>query len=195
MMGRWLLLTGVLAVLAVSGRAAPDAYACHPDRFSENRVNLDGDRAKEEVIAVESHDCGHKNFRAYVHVRDRCNGAWRTNDLQSEGDVLRRFRIANADGRTKRPEVFFATSRLGPVANGMARVIRLDDRPSGCARARALFRYSPNDPALQSFDVELKDVAPQFRGLEVVLTEAREVAQRVTTYRYNRTLDRYVVYS
>jgi hypothetical protein len=193
-MGRWLLLAGVLAVLALSGRAAPQAYACHPDRFFETRVNLDRDRAKEEVIAAESHDCGHKNFRAYVHVRDRCNGLWRTYDLESDGDVLRRFRIANADGRTKRPEVFFATSRLGPVANGMAKVVRLDDRASGCARIRALFRYSPTDPALQSFDVELKDVAPQFRGLEVVLTEAREVAQRVTTYRYDSARDRYVVY-
>jgi hypothetical protein len=194
MMVRWLLLAGLLAAAIASGGAPQRAFACHPDRLSQTRVNLDGDRAKEEVIAADHHNCAHTEFRAYVHLRDRCRGAWRTYDLQSEGDVLQRFRIANADGRTTRPEVFFVTRRLGPVARGIAEVVRLDDRPSGCARVRALFRYSPGDPALQSFDVELKNVAPQFPGLEIVLTEAKEVAQRVTRYRYDRTRDRYVVY-
>jgi hypothetical protein len=194
MMVRWLLLVGVLAALAASGHSPQAAFACHPDRLYDQRVNLDGDRAKEEVIALDSHNCAHTEFEAYVHVRDNCRGTWRTYDLQSEGDVLQQFRIANADGRTRRPEVFFVTRRLGPVALGVAEVVRLDDRRFGCARVHALFRYSPNDPAVQSFDVELKNAAPQFPGLEVVLTEAREVAQRVTRYRYDRARDRYVVY-
>jgi hypothetical protein len=196
MMLRLLLLLGIFAALAaVSGRAAHDAYACHPDRLSEIRVNLDGDRAKEEVVAADSHDCAHTTFRAYVHVRDRCRGAWRTYDLGSEAHMLQRFRIANADGRTKRHELFFVTRRLGLVAGGIAAVVRLDDRASGCARVRALFRYQPMDPALRSFDVELKDVAPQFAGLEVILTEGKEVAQTTTRYRYDRTRDRYIRYS
>jgi hypothetical protein len=191
---RWLLLAALFAALGASARVPDAALACHPDRAFDARVNLDGDRAKEEVIAVDHHNCAHTEFRAYVHVRDRCRGTWRTYDLRSEGDVLRAFRIANADGYTKRPEVFFVTARIGPVAHGIAEVIRLDDRASGCARVRALFRYSPVDPALQSFDVQLENAAPHFPGLEVVVTEAREVAQRVTTYRYDRARDRYVVY-
>jgi hypothetical protein len=77
---------------------------------------------------------------------------------------------------------------------GIAEVVRLDGRPAACARARALFRYVPN-AAVQTFDVQLKDVTKKFPGLEVVLTEGREVAQTITKYRYARALDRYVVYS
>jgi hypothetical protein len=195
MMLRWLLLAALLAaVAAASGRAPQAAYACHPDRMSDIRVNLDRDPAKEEVIAAEHHDCAHTESEAYVHVRDRCQGAWRTYDLHSEGDVLQQFRVVNADGRTRRPEVFFVTRRRSLVAHGIAEVVRLDSRPSACPRVRALFHYEPTDPGLQSFDVELKDVARQFPGLEVILTEGREIAQNVTRYRYDRARDRYVVY-
>jgi hypothetical protein len=173
----------------------PDAAACHPDRLSETRVNLDGDRAKEVVIAADSHDCQHTTFRAYVHLRDRCRGAWRTYDLGSEAHSLQRFRITNADGRTRRPEVFFFTRRNDPLAQGVAAVVRLDDRVSGCARVRELFRYEPRDVTLHGFDVELKNVAPQFPGLEVVLTQAHGIAQHVTRFRYDRGRDRYVVYT
>lgn len=77
----------------------------------------------------------------------------------------------------------------------MTAVARLDDQASGCVRVRELFRYEPRDPVLESFDVELKNVAPQFAGLEVVLTEAHHLAQHVTRYRYDRRRDRYVVYT
>jgi hypothetical protein len=166
---------------------------CHPDRMSQVSVNLDRDAAKEEVVAADLHDCGHTHFEAYVHIRDRCNGAWRTFDLDSEGEILQQFRIANADARTKRPEVFFVTVRRGPVMRGIAEVVRLDGRPPTCARARALFRYVPA-AGIQTFDVQLKDLTRKFPGLEVVLTEGREVAQTVTTYRYDRARDRYVAY-
>jgi hypothetical protein len=194
MMVRSLFLVGVLAALAVSGHAAPVASACHPDRFIQKQVNLDGDRAKEEVLAADSHDCQHTTFRAYVHIHDRCHGSWRMYDLGSEAEVLQQLRIVNADARTKRPEVFFVTRRLGPVAGGIAAVVRLDDRASACARVRVLFRYEPKDPALKGFDVQLQDVTRRFPGLEVVLTEMGEVAQRITRYRYDRLRDRYVVY-
>jgi hypothetical protein len=167
---------------------------CHPDRQIQQFVNLDGDRAKEEVIAVDSHDCAHTAFTAYVQVRDRCRGVWRTYDFGSRFDVLQRFRIANADARTKRPELFFVTTAIAPVADGVAELIRFDDRRGGCARPRALFRYSPG-AGVMNFDADLNDAAPQFRGLEIVLTEGREVAQRVTRYRYDRKLDRYVRYA
>jgi hypothetical protein len=189
---RVVFLAAALCALAVSARAPQPAFACHPDRLLDKKVNLDGDAAKEEVIALDHHNCAHTEWEAYVHIRDRCRGVWHTYDLDSEGDVLTAFRIANADGRTKRPEVFFVTQRLGPVARGIAEVVRLDGA-SGCSRPHALFRYSPG-PGIQEFSVELKDAAPQFRGLEVVVTESREVARQVTTYRYDRALDRYVVY-
>jgi hypothetical protein len=157
-------------------------------------VNLDGDRPKEEVVALDSHDCQHTTFRAYVHVRDHCHGAWRTYDLDSESHQLHRFRIANADARTWRPEVFFVTREISPVARGVAKVVRLDDRPSACARVRELFSYTPTSLALFSFDVELKDITRQFPGLELVLTEGREVAQTITRFRYDRKRDRYLEY-
>jgi hypothetical protein len=89
--------------------------------------------------------------------------------------------------------VFFATHELGPAAHGISKVVRLDDRRSGCARVRELFRYAP-DPAVFNFDVELKDVTRRFRGLEIVVTEGREVAQTITRYRYDRKRDRYIEY-
>jgi hypothetical protein len=183
----------ILALLAAAAAVSPAAPACHPDRLYDKRVNLDGDRALEEVVAVDHHNCAHTEFVAYVQIRDRCRGAWRTYELGSRSDVLQRFRIVNADGRTKRPEVFFVTRKLG-VASGVAEVVRLDDRPSACARVRTLFRYQPTDNGLRDFNVELEDVAPGFLGLEVVVTESSDVAQRTTTYRYDRARDRYVVY-
>ena len=192
-MGRWLLLAAGLAALAVSGHAPQAALACHPDRMSQLSVNLDRDAAKEEVVAADLHDCAHTHFEAYVQIRDRCHGSWRTFDLESEGEILQQFRVVNADGWTRRPEVFFVTVRRGPVASGIAEVVRLDGRPPACARPRALFRYVPA-PGVQDFDVQLKDLTRKFRGLEVVLTEGREVAQTTTTYRYDRARNRYVAY-
>jgi hypothetical protein len=172
----------------------PAMPACHPDRQFQQLVNLDGDRAKEQVTAVDHHNCSHTEWLAYVRVRDRCRGAWRSFDFGSSNDVLQQFRVANADGRTRRPEVFFVTSKIGPIASGIAELVRFDDRPTGCARPRALFRYVPG-PGVMRFDAELRDEAPHFRGLEIVLTEGREVAQLVTRYRYDRKTDRYVRYA
>ena len=168
----------------------PAMPVCHPDRLIERSVNLDGDRAKERVTAVDHHDCAHTEWLAYVRVRDRCG----TYELGSRNDVLQAFRIANADGRTRRPEVFFATSKVAPFASGVAKLVRFDDDRSGCSRPRVLFRYVPG-PGIKSFGAELKDVAPRFPGLEIVLTEGREVAQQVMHYRYDRTFDRYVRYA
>jgi hypothetical protein len=167
-----------LLALALSGPL------CHPDRFFRQRINLDGDPAKEEVVAVDSHNCAHTEWLAYVHVRDRCKGAWKVYDFGSRSDVLAQFRVANLDGRTRRPEVFFVTHRIAPVADGAAELVRFDDSRSGCSRPRALFRYVPG-PGVQSFDAELE-------GREIVLTERFEVMQRVTRYRYDRRRDRYV---
>jgi len=194
MMLRWLLVVGVLAILAGSSRSPQQAYACHPSGFFDKRVNLDGDRAKEEVIAVDNHDCQHTTFQAYVHIRDHCDGAWQTYDLHSDRQVLEQFKIVNADGWTRRPEVFFVTRSFKNPATDIAEVVRLEDRPSGCARAHALFAYSPKDATVQGFSVELKNAAPQFRGLEVVLTTWDAMKRTVTTFRYDRKHGRYVVY-
>jgi hypothetical protein len=192
----WAGVVGTALIASISAPAglAVNRPACHPDRLSEQSVNLDRDAAKEQVEAADLHDCAHTHFEAYVRIRDRCHGTWRTFDLDSDGEILQQFRIANADGRTKRPEVFFMTYRRGPVMRGIAEVVRLDGRPPACAHARALFRYVPA-AAVQTFNVELKDLTRKFPGLEVVVTEGREVAQTVTTYRYDRALDRYVKYS
>jgi hypothetical protein len=193
-MGRCFVLAALLTLVAASAPVAQPAYGCHPSRVSETRVNLDGDPEKEQVIAAESHDCGHTSFTASVVIRDRCRGAWRTYDLGSEANFLDQFRIVNADGRTRRPEVFFVTRRVGVVARGVAAIVRLDSRPRSCSRLRVLFRYEPTAAGVHSFDIELVDAAPQYPGLEVLVTEAREVEQHVTKYRYDAARDRYVVY-
>jgi hypothetical protein len=193
-MSRWLVLVAVFAALAASTDRTPTAAACHPDRLFQKHVNLDGDRALEQVVAVDSHDCQHTSFVAYVHVHDRCHGAWQVYDLHSKGQVLEQFRIVNADGWTKRPEVFFVVRNFGMPTTGVAEVVRMDDRASGCSSAHALFKYVPRDEALRGFSIELKDAAARFRGLEVVLTKTYEADRTVTTLRYDRTRGRYVEY-
>ena len=177
--------------LLIAGLLGP---MCHPDRQFQQRVNLDGDPAKEEVLAVDHHNCAHTEWLAYVRVRDRCRGSWRAFEFGSRSDRLQQFRVTNADRRTKRPELFFVTSKVAPIAAGVAELVRFDELASGCSRPRALFRYVPA-AGIKTFDAELRDVAPQFPGLEIVLSEGREVAQLITHYRYDRKLDRYVKYA
>src|SRR5437763_6853333 len=140
---RWLLIAAGLAAVAASTHMTPTAAACHPDRFFDKQVNLDGDRAMEEVLAADTHDCGHTSFKAYVHVQDRCHGTWNTYTLNSDGQLLEQFRLVNADGWMKRPEVFFVIRNFGTPATGVAEVVRMDDRASGCSSAHGLCAYSP----------------------------------------------------
>jgi hypothetical protein len=146
----------------------PAIPACHPDRQFQQVVNLDGDRAKEQVTALDHHNCAHTEWLASVRVRDRC----RTYELARRSEALHEIQVANFDGWTRRPEIFFVTSH-------MAMVVRFDDRPSGCLRPRTLFRFIGNG---------IVSAEPKSGGREIVVTEEGTV----TRYRYDRKLDRYV---
>jgi hypothetical protein len=201
----------VTIVVAVLALAAP-ALASHPSRTITRLVNLDGDPAKEKVVAVALTSSDHTQQTAYVHLQDRCRGSSRTLDLSGTQRTLGAFAIVNADGVTTRPEIFFslgATDANGP--GGIAEVVRLDDRPGACASPRTLFAYRPARTVpppprrLVAWDVRLAEVSAEFAGKEVTLRETLkappsevcclDVMTRVRQYRYDRGRRQYVVFS
>lgn len=201
----------VTVVVASLALAAP-ALASHPSRMTTRLLNLDGDAAKEKVVAASLTSSDHTQQTAYVHLRDRCRGPWRTFDLSGTQRTLDAFAIVNADGITKRPEIFFSLGATDAgVPGGIAEVVRLDDRRGACASPRTLFAYRPAQTVpppperLVGWDVRLADVSPEFAGKEVTLRETFRsppsevccvnISTRVRQYRYDRGHRRYVVYS
>ena len=201
----------VTIVVASLALAAP-ALASHPSRTITRVLNLDGDAAKEKVVAVALTNSDHAQQTAYVRLQDRCRGSSRTLDLSGTQRTLDAFTIVNADGVTKRPEIFFslgATDTNGP--GGIAKVVRLDDRKGACASPRALFAYRPVQTVppppqrVVAWNVRLADVSPEFVGKEVTLRETLQappsevccldISTRVRRYRYDRGRGRYVVFS
>jgi hypothetical protein len=201
----------VTIVLASLALAAP-ALATHPSRTITRLVNLDADAVKEKVVAVALTSADHTQQTAYVHLQDRCRGSWRTFDLSGTQRTLGAFAIVNADGVTKRPEIFFSLGAADTSSpGGIAEVVRLDDRRGACASPRTLFVYRPGQTVppppklLVSWDVRLADVSPEFAGKEVTLSETfkappsevccLDISTRVRQYRYDRGRRQYVVYS
>ena len=207
-------LAAFAAAAAASVAAAPDAPACHPSLEHELSVNLDGDRAREVVVAFQNASCDHRHQDAAVEIRDRCGS--RTNNyrltprLASLGvpRIADAVEVLEADGATRRPETFFAIAGSSPDGRvGIAKVVRLVDRRSGCPAPRALFSYStaavaPGDAPV-SWNVDVRNVTRTYAGKEVVLTELLRSPpppegalgpRRVRLYRYDRRAGRYVVY-
>lgn len=201
-----------VTILVASLALAAPALASHPSRMITRLVNLDGDAPKEKVVAVALTSSDHTQQTAYVHLQDRCRGSWHAVDLSGTQRTLDAFAIGNADGVTKRPEIFFslgATDANGP--GGIAEVVRLDDRRGACASPRTLFAYRPAQTVptppkrLVAWDVRLADVSPEFAGKELTLRETFkappsevcciDIATRVRQYRYDRGRRQYVVFS
>ena len=167
----------MLAML-LAAALVPAAPACHPDRIWARTANLDGDAVKEQVRAIDSHDCQHEHFSARVTIRDRCQGVWTTFQIADERLPLRYFRVVDVDGWTKRREVFF-------VIGDTARIVRLAARRGKCPQPVDLFSVAG------ASSVELSDLTQRYRGLELSV-----VASGGTTFfRYSRTQRRYVRYT
>jgi hypothetical protein len=167
-----------MLVMLVAAALVPAGPACHPNRIWAMAANLDGDAVKEQVRAIDSHDCQHEHFSARVTIRDRCEGVWTTFQVADERLPLRSFRVVDVDGWTKRRELFF-------VIGDTARIVRLAARRGKCPRPRDLFSVSG------ASSVELADLTRRYRGLEL-----RVVASGETTFfRYSRTQRRYVRYA
>jgi hypothetical protein len=185
----------MLEVAALLALAAP---TCHPGRMTTVRANLDGDAAKEIVVAAENQNCAHTSYFSFVSVRNRCAGEWRTLQLVSETTPLRAFRVVDADGLTKRREVFFATGKT-------AKVVRLVERRGRCPSPVALYTYTPSPVPVgyewSGFSAELGELTSDFRGLELRVTEfygggtPGQVRRRETLFRYDRARKRYVEYA
>jgi hypothetical protein len=184
----------MLAFAALLALAAP---TCHPGRMTTVRANLDGDAAKEIVVAADNQNCAHTSHYSFVTVRDRCAGKWRSLQLVSEPTSLRGFGVVDADGWTRRREVFFATGKT-------AKVVRLVERRGRCPSLVALYTYKPS-PIPDGYDwsgfsAELGDLTSEFRGLELRVTEFYAAGepgpgvQRVTLFRYDSGRQRYVQY-
>jgi hypothetical protein len=206
------LLVAVLAAAAAlaSGEPARGADACHASRMSRTSVNLDADPAAEQIFVYATSNCQHTSFAAGVRLSDRCRGTWRRFDLSGTQQRLDRFRVVEADGSRDRPEIFFSL-RGATDAEGVAKIVRLDERPHACPAPVTLFSYSPASPPftpptgleLASFSVAVGDYASSFRGKEVFLLETYRPGsdaearpeRRFTYLRYDRARRRYAVYA
>jgi hypothetical protein len=207
-----------LAAVAWAGVGEParSAPGCHPNRSRYVAVNLDRDPARENVSSAEETNCAHTHQSASVTIQDRCRGRWNTFSISGAflnfADtplIDNSFRIVEADGATRRPEVFLDVAGFTPNGRklGLAKVVRLDRRArDGCSAPKTLFAYSTSGYSggpgrtLVRWDAQLVDADGAWPGLEVVLTETtapeggNPLSRRVRQYRYDRGAGRYLVY-
>jgi hypothetical protein len=190
-------------------------------------ANLDSDPALERVVPrqlCEAADgtltasppaCSDDQFpRRRIEVEDSCGGKPYVFAISSVQDFVDRLRITNADGTTKRPEIFFDIRSGATGRGGEALVVRiLDERPGQvCPRVEVLFRY-PSKSTLgpiprgavghDSWSPVLRDFTHHYRGKEIRLIETyvdRDDAfccpsfKRVSYFRFSRAKDAYVRY-
>jgi hypothetical protein len=189
-------------------------------------ANLDSDPALEHVVSrqlceapdgkftVPPPPCSDDQFpRRRIEVEDSCDGKGYTFAISSVQDFVDRLRVTNADGRTKRPEIFFDLRSGATGRGGEAQVVRIvDERRGVCPRPRILFRY-PRKSTLgpiprgalghDSWSPALRDFTRRYRGKEIRMTETyvdRNDAfccpsfERVSYFRFSRPRDRYVRY-
>jgi hypothetical protein len=150
-------------------------------------ANLDSDPALEHVVSrqlceapdgkftVPPPPCSDDQFpRRRIEVEDSCNGKGYTFAISSVQDFVDRLRVTNADGRTKRPEIFFDLRSGATGRGGEAQVVRIvDERRGVCPRPRILFRYPRKSTlgpiprgalAHDSWSPVLRDFTRHYRG-------------------------------
>jgi hypothetical protein len=191
------------------------------------RANLDSDPALERVVArqvcqaddetitVPPPACREDQFpRRRIEVEDSCGGKPFILAISSVQDFVGRLRITNADGTTKRPEIFFDLRSGATGRGGEAQVVRIvDERPGReCPSEQILFGY-PSKSTLgriprgaagrDSWSPALRDLTRRYRGKEIRMSETyvdRNDAfccpsfERVSYFRFSRPRDRYVRY-
>jgi hypothetical protein len=167
-----------MLALLVAAALMPASPACHASGVRSVVANLDGDRAKEHVQARDAHNCSHTHFAASVVIFDRCRGAWTEVPVAEEQSRLRYFQVLDVDRWTRRREVFF-------FIGDKVRIVRLAARRGECPQPVDLFS------ATGVSSVDLADLTPRYRGLELQVTANGET----TFHRYARTQRRYVPYT
>jgi hypothetical protein len=214
-----------VCAIAFSALVAGSTLAAAQGANRTISANLDSDHALERVVprrVCESADgaltvppCSDEQFpRRRVEVEDACDGKPYTFAISSVQDFVDRLRVTNADGRTKRPEIFFDIRSGATGRGGEARVVRIaNDRPVGpCPRTKVLFRY-PSKSTLgriprgaagrDSWSPVLRDLTHRYRGKEIRLVETyvdRNDAfccpsfERLSYFRFARARDKYVRY-
>jgi hypothetical protein len=188
-------------------------------------VNLDGDPTLERVVGqqlCESSDgslglpqpsCPEDQFlRRRVVIEDTCDGKPYTRDISSVQDTVDRLRVINADGATRRPEIFFDMRSGATGRGGDVRLVRYDPTDGSCWQPHRLFRY-PTRATLGriprgaegriGFSPFLGNFSKRFGGREIRMIETyvdRDDAfccpsfRRVTYFRFRFGTDRYVRY-
>lgn len=187
-------------------------------------ANLDSDSAPERVVVQElcqatdgtihlpQPACSEDQIsRRQIEIEDTCAGAPYRRTISNLQDGVDRLRVTEADGQTRRPEIFFdmrsgATGRAGDV-----RVVRYDDRPGEtCPAPHRLFRY-PSRATLgaiprgassrDSFSPVLGNYSKRHPGKEIRVTETYvdkndafccPSFERVSYFAFSRKANRYV---
>jgi len=209
-----------LALLAVPSFAAGEGST------APRVVNLDGDPAPEQVIpqevctsitsSVAAAACTPDQYpQRRIVIEDTCNGAPRALVVSTAQDIVSRLLIANLDGLTPRPEIYFDLRSGASGRVGDTRIIRWDDpaAPGTCERVRTLFRYPSRKTRGKvprgakyhdNYGVRVKEFSKHYPGKEVRLTETyldRNDAtccpsyQRTSYFGYSGGRDAYERYS
>jgi hypothetical protein len=189
---------------------APVAFATHPSWMDERKVNLDGDRALERIVAGYAVSSDHKFERADMAAFDRCGGRERRYELAAPGRWVGGILSRKALGRSA--VAFSMGYRDGHV---IARVIQLRAKREGwwslgaCPTPASLLAYSsksPPYPAPPGYDIAVAQFAAgehssAYPGKELVLTEDYSSPRmnpsrklRRTYFGYSTAKRRYVAY-
>jgi hypothetical protein len=156
-------------------------------------VNLDGDPALEQVIPQEvctsltsgaaAAVCTNDQYpQRRIVIEDTCNNTPRAVVVSSVQDAVYRLEIANLDGLTPRPEIYFDMRSGAAGRVGDTRIVRLDDpvTAGACEQVRTLFRYPsrrtrgkvPRGAKYRdNYGVRVKEFSKRYPGKEVRLTE------------------------
>jgi hypothetical protein len=178
--------------LLVALVAVPVALASHPDGpYETRRANLDQDRAVEQAVGWQSSDIGHTTIAWWVEIENACRGRKAKYRVSGKRRTLDVFRTPEADGATKRREVFYVLR--DSVGQGETAIVRLTRRRS-CPAPRYLFRYVTHFDVIR-FTVGLSDFDRSKRGLEVRLFEDMlGDADTTRYYAYDPRTERYLLY-
>ena len=200
------MVKSALLVLLVA--AVP---AAHPIFGTRQKVNLDSDRALEEVRSVRGMTFNHAQSVTAVWVEDRCRGRVQRLTLtpRDAAPHLARLDVEQIEHMTARPEVFFVLKSGSPRRPGLSKVVRLDGGGRVCALPRVLFEYTTAQPlgarqdTLVDFHVDVGNYAPHLPGDEIFVAEfygaprvppTSSVTLVTALYRYDSPSRRYVRY-
>lgn len=185
----------------------PTALAAHPYRGVSERMNLDRDQDREQVVAWDRVSFDHTWHKGDIVAIDRCAGREVSHELALPGRYLPVSAIQTARQLGRRGVLFTMNYDDGEE---IARVARLRSRKAGsCPTPVFLFDYStksPPEPAPPGYivsKVRLRagEYSRRFPGRELLLIESYAEstsgsvrATRRTYLRFRTASVRYVTY-